>query len=80
VPEEQKMAKSASKSKARGKGVNQAKRRKPGKKVAARAQASPAHEEDHIDGCDVEFHDSDATPDAALPVARGGVEARGRRT
>ena len=76
MPEEEKLAKSASKSKARRKGVNKAKRTKPGKKVSTRAQASPVHEEDHIDGCDVEFQDSDATPDAALPVARGGVEAR----
>lgn len=72
------MAKSASKPKARSKGVSKAKRKKPAKKVAARAKASPVHEEDHIDscGCDVEFSDAEATPDEALPVARGGVEGR----
>lgn len=42
------------------------------KRVAMRASAS--QEEDHIDGCDVEFGDHEATPDSALPVARGGVE------
>jgi hypothetical protein len=39
-----------------------------------KAQSPRAHEEDHIDGCDLEFLDSEATPDAALPEARGGVE------
>jgi len=76
--QEEKLAKSATKSKTR-KGASKAKRRKAGGKVSARAQASPVHEEDHIDGCDVEFHDGEATPDAALPAARGGVEVRGRR-
>ena len=73
------MAKSASKSKARSKGASKAaKRKKPTRKVSARAKALPVHEEDHIDscGCDVEYNDSEATSDAALPVARGGVEGR----
>ena len=72
------MAKSASKSKTRSKGVSKAKRKKPTRKVSARAKASSVHEEDHIDscGCDVEYNDSEATSDAALPVARGGVEGR----
>ena len=75
---EGKLAKSASKSKARSKGASKAKRKKLTKKASARAKASPVHEEDHIDncGCDVEFSDSEATPDEALPVARGGVEGR----
>jgi len=34
-------------------------------------------DEDDIDGCDVEFHDSDATPDEDLPVAIGGVKIAG---
>lgn len=34
-------------------------------------------DEDDIDGCDVEFHDSDATPDQDLPMAVGGVEISG---
>ena len=32
-------------------------------------------DEDDVDGCDVEFQDSDATPDAELPPASGGVVA-----
>jgi hypothetical protein len=72
------LAKSASKSKTRSKGVSKAKRKKPTRKVSASAKASPVHEEDHIDscGCDVEYSDGEATPDEALPVARGGVEGR----
>ncbi len=34
-------------------------------------------DEDDIDGCDVEFHDSDAIPDEDLPMAVGGVEISG---
>jgi hypothetical protein len=30
--------------------------------------------EDDIDGCDFEFDESEATPDAELPVAAGGVQ------
>jgi hypothetical protein len=72
------LAKSASKPKTRSKGVSKAKRKKATRKVSARAKASPVHEEDHIDscGCDVEYSDDEATPDEALPVARGGVEGR----
>jgi hypothetical protein len=32
-------------------------------------------DEDDVDGCDVEFHDGDATPDTELPTASGGVAA-----
>ena len=34
-------------------------------------------DEDDIDCCDIEFHDSDATPDDDLPMAVGGVEIAG---
>ncbi|MGY2906810.1 hypothetical protein [Bradyrhizobium sp. URHC0002] len=70
------MAKRATKSKARS--SKAAKRKNSTRKVSARAKASPVHEEDHIDncGCDVEYSDSEVTPDEALPVARGGVEGR----
>ena len=36
--------------------------------------AAYAHEDADVDGCDVEFRESDATPDHELPPARGGVE------
>lgn len=31
--------------------------------------------DEHVDGCDIEFLDSEATPDEALPAATGGVQA-----
>jgi hypothetical protein len=44
---------------------------------AAKSRASDReHAEDNIDGCDVEFGDSEATPDIALPPAKGGVGRR----
>jgi hypothetical protein len=48
--------------------------------MPARTRAFSDNEAD-VDGCDVEFTASDATPDAELPKATGGVEtvARGRR-
>ena len=72
------MAKSATKSKAQSKKAGKVKPKRATKKVSARSKASPVHEEDHIDscGCDVEYHESEATPDEALPAARGGVEGR----
>ena len=64
-------------------------KRKPAAKRPAKAARTPArrptvakHEEDHIDGCGCgfEFRPGDATADADLPPARGGVEgAAGRR-
>ena len=45
----------------------------------ANREGAPAMDgdEEEIDscGCDVEFHDSEATPDEELPPATGGVEA-----
>ena len=35
--------------------------------------------ESHIDGCDIDFKETLATPDAELPAARGGVEEPPRR-
>jgi hypothetical protein len=71
------LAKKASKSKGHTKKARKA-RRKTASSV--RREGLSIHEEDHIDGCDVEFDESEATPDAALPAARGGVEeVRGRR-
>lgn len=37
--------------------------------------AASAADDDHVDGCDMEFHEGDATPDAELPTAAGGVAA-----
>lgn len=45
----------------------------------AQGQGAPAAKghEDDVDGCvcDIKFHDDDATSDADLPAAAGGVEA-----
>lgn len=40
--------------------------------AAAAASAAAAADDDHADGCDVDI--VDATPDEALPAARGGVQ------
>jgi hypothetical protein len=47
-------------------------------RTTMREAAYEPHPEDHIDACDCEFTESDATPDAALPPARGGVATVGR--
>ncbi len=39
-----------------------------------------AAEENHIDGCDIDFTASDVTADADLPAAKGGVESVFRKT
>ena len=45
-----------------------------GARVSAAAKSvEDRHEDDHIDGCDFEFHEADATRDQELPPARGGV-------
>lgn len=50
---------------------------KSGKRASkASKSALQVHEEDHIDGCDFEFHESEATPDSELPMARGGVAVK----
>lgn len=51
------------------------------RKAPVRALAMTSHEDDHVCGCDVEMTDADATADADLPPARGGVEVvrAGRR-
>jgi hypothetical protein len=52
------------------------KAKRPVKKTStpARGAAPTAHEDDHVCGCDVEIGEADATADADLPPARGGVE------
>ena len=57
------MAKTAGKSKARVGAAGKAKRPTKDSKAPARMQARHADDEDHVDGCDFEFHDSEATPD-----------------
>lgn len=71
------MAKTAGKSKARVGAAGKAKRPTKDSKAPARMQARHADDEDHVDGCDFEFHDSEATPDSELPAAKGGVEISG---
>lgn len=48
------------------------------KRAVVGTKGSHAHE-DHIDACDLEFRDDEATPDAELPAAKGGVEIVGRK-
>lgn len=63
------------------KSVKKAKSPAKKKKAGASGAAPTAHEDDHICACDVEISDADATADADLPPARGGVEVvrSGRR-
>jgi len=73
------MAKTSRRSNARAAKAGKAKRATKARKAPARTRAAP-DEETHIDACDLEFHESEATPDAELPEATGGVEIlRGRR-
>jgi hypothetical protein len=66
------MAKTSSRSETK---INKASKGKP------RAQASArAHAEDDVDGFDVKILSSEATPDIALPPAKGGVGRRRRQS
>jgi hypothetical protein len=65
------MAKRSGKSKAQAR--RKSKRAKKGRTSSIKTRA-PGPEEDHVDGCDLQFLDSQATPDTALPPAKGGVE------
>lgn len=56
------------------KGAKKAKRAAKKKTARSPGLAPTAHEDDHICACDVEFTAADATADADLPPARGGVE------
>ncbi len=48
---------------------------------SGRVSAKPQkHEEDDVDGCDFEFVASEATSDAELPAAKGGVEEVKRKS
>jgi hypothetical protein len=73
------MAKTSRKSNARAAKAGKAKRATRTRTAPGRTRAAP-DEEAHIDACDLEFHESEATPDAELPEATGGVEIlRGTR-
>lgn len=67
---------------ARAASAGKSKRAPKARKAPAWTRAAP-DEEAHIDACDLEFRESEATPDAELPEATGGVEilrATRRRT
>jgi hypothetical protein len=51
------------------------------KRRAKTSTKAGQHHDDHVDGCDLDFRASEATPDHELPAAKGGVEATrtGRR-
>jgi hypothetical protein len=44
------------------------------KKTRSASTIVKRHEDEDVDGCDVEFLESEATPDHELPPTRGGVE------
>ena len=73
------MAKTSRKSRARAAQAGKAKRATRARKARARTRGA-SDDEASIDACDLEFHESEATPDAELPLAQGGVELlRGAR-
>ena len=53
--------------------------RRAGKTTAAVFRDGHIHEDDGECACDFEFDEAEATPDAMLPAARGGVEGDARR-
>jgi hypothetical protein len=69
------MAKTSSRSETKINKAGKRKRRATLAQVPARA-----HAEDDVDGCDVKFLGSEATPDVALPPAKGGVGGRRRQS
>jgi hypothetical protein len=50
------------------------KTRRPKRAARVRRMRALPDNETRVDGCDVEFPASDATPDGELPKATGGVE------
>jgi hypothetical protein len=71
--EEEPMARTSRKSNARAAKAGNAERATRKRKAPARTRAAP-DEEARFDACDLEFHESEGTPDAELPEAKGGVE------
>lgn len=72
------MTKRSSQSKNVARKATRPKRATRNRSMPARMHALP-DDETRVDGCDVEFTASDATPDAELPKATGGVETAGIR-
>jgi hypothetical protein len=72
------MAKKSRRPKARARSKSTPRHSTTARRLPPRAQAR-TDDEAHVDGCDVEFHESDSTPDTELPQAIGGVETL-RRT
>jgi hypothetical protein len=57
-----------------------AKRKTKTRSKAGRSSTQHEHAENDIDGCDLEFLDSEMTSDIDLPPARGGVEILKKRS
>ena len=55
------------------------KTKRPKRAARVRRKRLLPDDETRVDGCDVEFTASDATPDAELPTATGGVATAGVR-
>ena len=43
------------------------------KRVGQANRRQTSKKDEHVDGCDVEIENADATPDEDLPAAEGGV-------
>ena len=72
------MPKRPSRSKSRARRGSRPKRDSKIRRMPARTRTLADHEA-QIDGCDVEFSESDAMPDTELPKAKGGVETVRRK-
>jgi hypothetical protein len=68
------MPKKSRRPKARAKKPNKPSRAARARKIPPGIQAPPDNEA-YVDGCDLEFNESEVTPDSELPMATGGVES-----
>jgi hypothetical protein len=73
MPKKSRRPKARAKSKSKRKNKTTARHSLTARRLPPRVQAR-TDDEAHVDGCDVDFHESDSTPDSELPQARGGVE------
>lgn len=53
--------------------------KRPPKKAAKAGRRMSVEVDQDVDGCDCNFLESEVTPDAALPAAKGGVGVLARR-